>query len=372
LLSTIETCKEYKNILLGYPIIVFTDHKNNTFNGLKASDHVLRWRLLLKEYGVTCEDLPGKKNVVADALSRRDIDELTIPQEEALAILSESQDSNIKFPMYTALIFQEQVKVPGLREMGLSQLHYSMQHIEGHNLLCYKDTIYIPQSLRQRVLSWYHEYLLHPGQTRTEKTIRNTMTWPGLTQDVERLCSTCPVCQSTKRERKIYSLLPPKIAESDPWVMVCVDLVGAFTIKTLLKTHSLLALTMIDPATGWFEIAKANDKSAASIQDLFHNTWLARYPRPQFIVFDNGGEFKREFKQMCNIYGIIAKPTTSHNPQANSIIERVHKVVNEMLRSFDLEKESLEEDYTFDYFLQSTAWAIRSTYHTTLQATPCQ
>jgi hypothetical protein len=34
LLSAIETCKEYKNILLGYPIIVFTDHKHNTFNGL--------------------------------------------------------------------------------------------------------------------------------------------------------------------------------------------------------------------------------------------------------------------------------------------------------------------------------------------------
>jgi RNase H-like domain found in reverse transcriptase len=53
LLSTIETCKEYKNILLGYPIIVYTDHKNNTFNELKAFNCVLRWHLLLKEYGVT-------------------------------------------------------------------------------------------------------------------------------------------------------------------------------------------------------------------------------------------------------------------------------------------------------------------------------
>jgi hypothetical protein len=43
LLSAIETCKEYKNILLGYhqPIIVFTDHKNNTFNSLNASGRVL-------------------------------------------------------------------------------------------------------------------------------------------------------------------------------------------------------------------------------------------------------------------------------------------------------------------------------------------
>jgi hypothetical protein len=62
----------------------------------------------------------------------------------------------------------------------------------------------------------------------------------------------------------------------------------------------LLALTMIDQATGWFEIVKATNKSATSIQDLFHFTLLARYTQPQFIVFDNGniGKFKREFKKM--------------------------------------------------------------------------
>jgi hypothetical protein len=61
---------------------------------------------------------------------------------------------------------------------------------------------------------------------------------------------------------------------------------------------------------------------------------------------------------MCDNYGIQAKPTTRHNPQANAIIEQVHKVINNMLRSFDLEKENLEEDNPFDYFLQSAAWAI--------------
>jgi hypothetical protein len=81
---------------------------------------------------------------------------------------------------------------------------------------------------------------------------------------------------------------------------------------------------------------------------------------------------------MCDNCGIKAKPTTSNviNPQANAIIEQVDKVVNDMLRSFDLENnhENLEEqeDNPFDYFLQSTAWAMRSTYHTTLQATPSQ
>jgi hypothetical protein len=53
---------------------------------------------------------------------------------------------------------------------------------------------------------------------------------------------------------------------------------------------------------------------------------------------------------------------TTYHPQANAIIERVHKVVNDMLRSFDLENENNheniedQEDNPFDYFLQSTAW----------------
>jgi hypothetical protein len=47
-----------------------------------------------------------------------------------------------------------------------------------------------------------------------------------------------------------------------------------------------------------------------------------------------------------------------------------------MLRLFDLKNnnEHLEEqeENPLDYFLQSTVWAIRSTYHPTLQATPYQ
>jgi hypothetical protein len=68
---------------------------------------------------------------------------------------------------------------------------------------------------------------------------------------------------------KKYGLLPTKIAESDT-VSLGHGLCGSggttpFTIRTPAKTHSLLALTMIDPATGWFEIFKATNKSATSI-----------------------------------------------------------------------------------------------------------
>jgi hypothetical protein len=104
------------------------------------------WLLLLEEYGVTFEYLPGKENVadVADALSRLDIDSLKIQEEEVFTLLSGSENnsiSNIKsiIPMHTALIFKEQAKVKGLREKRLAQPHYSIQHIEGYDLLCYNQ-----------------------------------------------------------------------------------------------------------------------------------------------------------------------------------------------------------------------------------------
>jgi hypothetical protein len=72
--------------------------------------------LLLEEYGLTFEYLPGKKqkNVVADALSRLDIDSPKIQEEEVLILLSGSENnciSNIKFLIHTALIFKEQAKI---------------------------------------------------------------------------------------------------------------------------------------------------------------------------------------------------------------------------------------------------------------------
>jgi hypothetical protein len=110
----------------------------------------LRWLLLLKEYEVTFEYLSGKKNYVVDTLSRLDIDSLKIQEEEVLALLSGSENnsiSNIKLTirMHTALIFKEEAKVKdtGLREKRLAQPHYSIQHIEGYDLLCYKEKIYI-------------------------------------------------------------------------------------------------------------------------------------------------------------------------------------------------------------------------------------
>jgi hypothetical protein len=69
--------------------------------------------------------IQGKKNVVEDSLSRLDIDKLKIQEEEALTLLSGSENSSISnikltIPMYTALNFKEQAKVKRLRKKWVS------------------------------------------------------------------------------------------------------------------------------------------------------------------------------------------------------------------------------------------------------------
>ena len=69
LLSIIETLKEFKNILLGQQIVVYTDHKNLTYENFNM-ECVMRWQLLIEEFGPTIEYIKGPKNIVADVLSR--------------------------------------------------------------------------------------------------------------------------------------------------------------------------------------------------------------------------------------------------------------------------------------------------------------
>ena len=131
---------------------------------------------------------------------------------------------------------------------------------------------------------------------------------------------------------------------------------------------------MIDPATEWFEIHQYDDKRAISIANVVEQQWLTRYPWPSMITFDQGPEIIGEdFKQMVrDDYGLKANPITTRNPQANAIIERVHQTLGNIIRTFELQENYLDEDDPWAGVLSAAAFAVRATYHTMLQKTPGQ
>ena len=73
---------------------------------------------------------------------------------------------------------------------------------------------------------------------------------------------------------------------------------------------------MIDPATGWFEIAKIPNKKADFIANILEINWLTRYPWLTEIVMDRGREFQAEVSDAIhNEYGIRRKISITRNQQ---------------------------------------------------------
>ncbi len=199
--------------------------------------------------------------------------------------------------------------------------------------------IIIPPALQGRIITWYHEYLAHPGETRLEATLRQLFDWGNMRKHVQRHVKTCRTCQVCKQKRKKYGKLPAKVAENArPWDQVNVDMIRPLTVKAQNGTFQLRALTMIDPATGWFESEAVNKVDAETVSAAFDDAWLCRYPRPQYMGYDGGSEFKSVFDEMRANFGMKKKISTPYNPQSNGVIERVHQVLNDAIRTFELSK----------------------------------
>eukprot|EP00804_Cyclotella_cryptica_P005188 CCRYP_014239-RA/>CCRYP_014239-RA protein AED:0.39 eAED:0.26 QI:0/0/0/1/1/1/2/0/242 len=74
LLTIVETLKEFKSMLWGQRLKVYTDHKNLIQDTLRLiSVRVYRWRLLLEEFGPKIVYIKGTHNTVANVISRLDI-----------------------------------------------------------------------------------------------------------------------------------------------------------------------------------------------------------------------------------------------------------------------------------------------------------
>ena len=128
---------------------------------------------------------------------------------------------------------------------------------------------------------------------------------------------------------------------------------------------------MINPATGSFDMAQIPNKKAADISDITKKTWFTRYPLPQRIVFDRGTKFMAEFSKIYhNDYGLKRKPITTSNPQSNAIIKSIHQTTGNIIRTFDV--SNIVNNDPWSGILAATMFAVRATYHITLQASPMQ
>jgi hypothetical protein len=213
------------------------------------------------------------------------------------------------------------------------------------------------------------------------------MYWKGMRTTIQSQTKSSRSCQVNKRWSQKYGHLSPKTVITNPWKCLCVDLIGPYTLKGKDNPQiDLMTLTMIDLASSWFEIAElpvverlhrqtVNGKELLIADEIFDKTSeriakLVNKTQCHHIIYNNGSQFKLQFEYLCESYSIMRKPAMFKNPQANGIFECVHQVLGQMLRTAELDMADSVTPDEVDVFLDNLAWAIRSTYHRVLEASP--
>ena len=158
LLAIVETLKEFRNILLGQNIKIYTDHKNLTYKNFNT-ERVMWWHLIIEEYAPEFEYLQGPDNIVADALSCLDsdctmlLDEVNIAEHLSLNIKDLPDDF---FPVSYNIIhaFQQKDKTLQAEVKHCSSLSIHSFHggATKYPLICQNEKIYIPKLLQQRIV----------------------------------------------------------------------------------------------------------------------------------------------------------------------------------------------------------------------------
>jgi len=164
--------------------------------------------------------------------------------------------------------------------------------------------------------------------------------------------------------------VPIKDAEIEPWRDIAIDLSGPWKAMVNGKERFFHTLTIIDVFTGWPEIIPIDTKTKQPIADLVEQEWFRRYPRASRVIFDQGGEFDNHvFHGLCTKWFIRPVPITAKNPRANAIVERMHRVLGDMLR-VQLVKYHEKDDPIKD-LTSAAAYAMRATVRVT-KCTPSQ
>jgi RNase H-like domain found in reverse transcriptase len=194
LLAIVETLKEFRTILLGQTVVIYTDHKNLTYKVFNTQ-RVMRWRLLIEEYGPTLEYVKGVNNVVADALSRLELDpplktesdpsimETPTSRQLAEAFHLTPQDYTNTCPLTLKTLMREQQRdhiVMEKAKVAASGISLRSYHGGGkiRQLLVDHDKIIVPTILQKPIVDWYHTILCHNtiSQHLTWKNLRKTVT----------------------------------------------------------------------------------------------------------------------------------------------------------------------------------------------------
>ncbi|KAJ3704742.1 hypothetical protein LUZ61_008447 [Rhynchospora tenuis] len=362
LAAVIFALKIWRHYLYGEKCKIFTDHQSlkYVFTQKELNLRQRRWLELMKDYDMELVNHPGKSNVVADALSRKNHGNLATlitqqhdlledmrrlelwiaPHEETKQVSDEGLISSLVVkPTLIDEIKEaqkEDARLEKTRELVKSGQETPFQ-VDENGVVRFQNRVCVPdnQEIKNKILSEAHEsgYTIHPGETKMYRNLKGYFWWRNMRREVARSVAKCLVCQKVKADRKRPpGLLHPLQITDKKFDRITMDFVTGLP-KTKRKHDAIWVIVDTLTKVAHF-IPFRYGLTGEQMAFLYMQNQLRLHGSPVEIISDRDPRFTSRFwKQFQNALGTTVTLSTAHHPQTDGQSERTIQTLEDMLRS---------------------------------------
>ncbi|GJS27435.1 putative reverse transcriptase domain-containing protein [Tanacetum coccineum] len=319
--AVVFALKIWRHYLYGTKCTVFTDHKSlqHILNQKELNMRQRRWLELLSDYDCEIRYHPGKANVVADALSRKERDQplrvralvmtigLDLPKQILNAQTEARKPENIKNEDVGGMLVENAKNPEAIRTEKLEPRADGTLCLNGRSWLpCYGD-------LRTVIMHESHKskYSIHPGFDKMYQDMKKLYWWPNMKADISTYCDL-----TTK-----FAIFHEPIRETDP-----MDKLARIYLKEVVTRHGI----------------------------------------PVSIICDRDPRFASNFwRSLQNALGTNLDMSTAYHPQTDGQSERTIQTLEDMLRAcvIDFGKGWVNH-------LPLVEFSYNNSYHASIKAAP--
>ncbi|KAK1907837.1 hypothetical protein P3342_006166 [Pyrenophora teres f. teres] len=401
------TLKKFRSYLYGVRFTVETDAKTLVAQLQRSATDlpgalVTRWLALLNLWDFDIVHVPGKKNVVADALSRRPEPEGWEPPEEPEEDVEDFIDAHLNA---TQLILEEIYETTPALLYGCcpADLSFSAKPLddsyseESQQLAAWILFRKRPENLnrselrkfkhkalrmtvrerhlftlpsggrplrrvvddpeqQREIIRELHDNSGHRGKEGTWRKVWTRYHWKGQYEQVKKYVQSCSECQlhaSATVQEALWPTEPPSI------------LFGWITIDVVHMPPGLngrkYLIVARDYASGWPEAKALAKNDSKAVQKFLINDVFSRWGLPLKMSADGGPENKGLVENLQQQWGINRVISSAYHPQGQGLIERGHAPIVAALKK-------LRGNWVDN--LANVLWADRTTVKRSTQETP--
>ncbi|UYV67424.1 hypothetical protein LAZ67_5000530, partial [Cordylochernes scorpioides] len=304
-LAIVESVDKFRIYLTGIKFTIYTDHQ--ALQWLKTiknpSGRLFRWSLRLSTYNYEIHYLKGSQQYEADLLSRN-----PFVGYVSADIIKQHQPTASPFNIDT----------------------------NGLHTITRKGVIkiIIPETLQHTLMNKVHQEYNHPGISQMTRIITAQYYWKGISKSIEKFVKSCHTCQIIKRPKgKPYGALGQIPPPQQPFDLISIDTIAGFSKYGHSKTYLHVIVDHLTRYAWTFP-----SKSTSTLTNIQTLKTVLQQGSPKRLLSDRAPAFTSEkFRKFLITHGIQPLLTTSNNPQANGLIERLNATITGKLRLAYLE-----------------------------------